>query len=276
MSNSQLMDTVRKYQILIFLVAMLAVQSTAALLVNKGLLSGGWFEWSFVAKPGLALLMILLVDGHKGIMKVVRSMMKWKLHPVWYAVAFLGMPALLLVSVYVHRAFTGNLGVPVHFDPWALTGWHPRTWFSMTTMSVADEIAFFSFVYTRLAPRFTGLSASLITSVIWTLSYAPRMTMQSEMMADTSMPYWVLGANFVALAPICAWVYGSTKSAFLVVILQLAANFGTIAMPILPIHTGTNNVYLTQIGIVAIASTLIAFRFGPKYMTTTGLAPAPA
>lgn len=193
-------------------------------------------------------------------------MTRVRLHWGWYVVAFLGMPIILLATVYGHRLLTGTLHVPVEYNFWSVTGWYPRAWFGMTVMSIADEIAFFSFTYKRLAPRFTGIRASLITAAIWTISYGPRMTMHSDMMADSSMPYWVLGAFFFTVAPICAWVYGSTKSAFLVVVLQLVANFGTLSLPILPGHTGTNAVYLTQSAIMVFVSWVLVRIYGGKYL----------
>lgn len=258
--------TLQKYQILVFVVVMLSVQTTVAYLVDHQVLRKGYFEWSFLVKPGTALAIIFLLEGKDGIWDVCKSMLRIRLHWGWYAVAFLLMPAILLATVYVHRLLTGTLHVPVKYDFWSFTGWYPRTWFGMTAMSVADEVAFFSFTYKRLAPRFTGIRAAMITAAIWTISYAPRLSMDSGMMADSTMPLWVLGAFFFTVAPICAWVYGSTKSAFLVVVLQLVANFGTLSLPILPVHTGTNWVYITQSVLMAIISVLLVRIYGAKYL----------
>ena len=46
--------------------------------------------------------------------------------------------------------------------------------------------------------------------------YMPRILLKSEMMADATIPPVLFVANFLTLSPICAWVYGSAKSGFLV------------------------------------------------------------
>jgi uncharacterized protein len=254
----------RKHQITIFVVLMLVVQCAAAAVVKAGLMPRGFFEWSFLAKPGIALALIYLVDGADGFTRVMKSLVHVRLNWRWYAIAVLGMPAILLLTVYVYKALTGTLHTPVPYNFWSVTGWYPKMWTVMLTMCIADELAFFSFTYTRLAPRFTGINAALVTAFIWTLSYAPRLIMESDMLADATMPYWVLGAFFFTVAPICAWVYGSTKSGFLLVLLQLVANFGTLMLPILPGHTGTIWVYVTQSAIMAIVSGALAVVYGPK------------
>ncbi len=264
--SSHWVDVIRKYQILIFVVLMLAVQCGSAALVKLGIIPRGFFEWSFVVKPALALVLILIVDGSGGLSRVMKSLGRVRLSWEWYAIAFLGMPIILLASVYLHRLLTGTLHLPVHFDYWSVTGWYPKTWFLMLVMSIADEVAFFSFTYSRLAPRFTGIRAAVITAFIWALSYAPRLIMESEMLADSTMPYWVLALFFITVTPICAWVYGSTKSAFLVVLLQLIANFGTLILPILPGHTGTIWVYVTQSAIMAVVSVVLVFVYGHEHL----------
>lgn len=264
MIPTQWAPILRKHQITIFVVLMLIVQCVAAAAVKLGLVRRGVFEWSFLAKPGIALALIWLVDGNSGFHSVMKSLFHVRLNWRWYVIAVLGMPAILVSTVYLHRALTGTLDVPVPYNFWSVTGWYPKMWIVMLTMCIADELAFFSFTYTRLAPRFTGLSAALVTAFIWTLSYAPRLIMESDMLADSTMPYWVLGAFFFTVAPICAWVYGSTKSGFLLVLLQLVANFGTLMLPILPGHTGTIWVYVTQSAIMAAVSGALALIYGGK------------
>lgn len=263
----QLNEWLRRYLIPVYLFLILIVQGGAAYLAREGYVRTGFFEWSFICKPAIAVMLCGLVDGKPGLKSILGPLVHWRVHVGWYLFAFFSVPVLLVLSVLAHHLIYGN---PVTFNPWAMTSFHPRMHFSITMMALADELAFFGFVYARLAPRFTGLLASQIAGIVWTLSYAPRMLMESDMMADNTMPFWALGANLMVIAPICAWVYGSTKSAFLVVVLQVAANLTTLSLPILPKHAGESNYYFAIAG-MALGSLLLAAIYGAQHLTKSGL-----
>jgi hypothetical protein len=270
MNITQIRNWARRYQIALFLFLLVAVQSGAAVLVSEGLIRRGFFEWSFMAKPGLALLFAWFLDGNKGFFALAKPLGHFRVHPVWYLFSIASLPFLLWISVYVHWGLYGDPNVPVRFDYYYFYTFSPGMYFSMTMMSIADELAFFGFVYARLAPRFTGLIAAQITAACWTFSYTPRLFMHSEMLADATLPFWLLHLNFMALAPICAWLYGSTKSAFLVVILQVAANFATLAMPILPVHTGTLSTYVVQSLVMGVGTIILVRMYGARHLTRSG------
>jgi hypothetical protein len=264
----------RAHPIMVFVAGTFLVQAGLGWLSTEGLVRRGWFEWSFLIKPAAALAMAYWLDGRQGVLGVARPLVRFQAHPGWYLFALTLLPAILLASVYLHRGLTGSLDTPVRFDWWAFQKPYPRMYFVIAAMSLADEIAYFGFVYTRLAPRITGLKASLWVAVCWSISYTPRIFMESEMMADSTIPLWLFILNFLTLTPICAWVYGSTKSGMLVSLSQITANFSLLVLPVMPKTAGTLAVFGIMCVLMGVVSWFLVYRYGARYLTVSGQAPA--
>ena len=100
-----------------------------------------------------AFLVTLIADGRDGLRRWVRRLWHWRVRWHWYAVALLGVPAVLLLAGLV---FTGG---EIHAPSvMVLAAYVPALLLQMLTTGLAEEPGWRDFALPRLQSRFGPLA----------------------------------------------------------------------------------------------------------------------
>lgn len=157
--------------------------------------------------PFLAAIAVTAAHSEgTGVRELLRQFRRWRVHPVWYATAFLGPALLGLVSLCFAAVIGG--ATPAHWfsfpRPLLFAGWLVGPW--------GEELGWRGFAQPVLQKRIGALGASLAIGTVWSLwHYWPVATPAGgSLMELVQAPFasWLLYelANSVMMA----WLYNST------------------------------------------------------------------
>ena len=165
---------------------------------------------AMVLGPSISgVAMTIALDGRAGLRRLWAGMTRWRAAPIWYAVALLTTPALLLPVLAVFSAAIGP-------------AYHPQFQFELFAVGLLagafEEIGWTGFATPRLLERASAPFSGLTLGVVWTFWHAP---------ADFAGNFATMGANWAtwfavfwvaALPPyrlLMTWLYQRTESVLL-------------------------------------------------------------
>lgn len=254
------MGVLRKYDVFVFFVAVHLFHLALIWLSEEGVIATTFFELAFVFLPPAALLAAWLSRGRKGAQELMRTVLNVRVHWGWYVFAILLFPVVGVLTILISALL---FGTPLTLDWYDITSFDLRTFITITLVSVGDEVAWFSFGFSRLRERYSPAKTSLIIGIVWFLWYWPRL-IYSDMVADPSIPIPLFCLHFVALAPLCAWLYQSTKSGILLVITQVVANYAFLVMPVLPQAAHSYLPFAVKIVVMVAVTAVLVARYGKQ------------
>jgi membrane protease YdiL (CAAX protease family) len=184
-----------------------------------------WFAWPlyaaglapsplFGAGPFLAAVVVVsTVGGKERMTSLLRSMVRWRISPIWYSV-------LLLPWVAAGAAAAANtiLGADlVLSQDWA--GLLPSYVLLLLIPGVGgawEEPGWRGFYQPGLEERHLALVSALTVGVVWTAWHLP-------LWVEGIVP-WTDGASVVAIAVVYAWILDGTGGSVFIVMLLHAMN----------------------------------------------------
>ena len=228
-----------------------------------------------------AVLMSWREGGTAELMRLLRSIVAWRVAPRWYAVVLIGFPLLALVAVvlgfvmtgyrpdlnasYIHKVFPQ---FPPNLSPWLLL--LPFLVFSIFT-TIPEETGWRGFALPRLQHRWGPVFASLVVGSLWGLWHLPDFFYLQAVQSGISFPFFVAGT--VSTSILFTWIFNGTGGSVLMVsILHSSFNAGDVFLPLLPQVTGTTlqlALYLALITAVAVIL-IVSGRLHFKQSTNTG------
>ena len=174
------------------------------------------------AGPLIAALIVLAVTrGRPGLAALGRSLVRWRVNPVWYAFAFLGIPLLMLAALAI--IYQGELLSAVA-EKWPLfyTQWPLGVVSIAVVTGLAEEPGWRGFAQPTANRHYQPLVAALVVSLIWAAWHLPNALFGPSLIETA--------AHFVATVVngfVLAWVYNSTGGSVLLVMLVHGAQNGT-------------------------------------------------
>jgi membrane protease YdiL (CAAX protease family) len=160
-----------------------------------------------------ALVTSYLVGGSESLKELIGRMFRWRVHWVWWLVAF--SPLLLFaVTAAIIRLATGE-----RFDP-ALLGqveFLPDLGFGalllwLLTYGIGEETGWRGFALPRLQKDHSALRASFYLWIIWACWHAPAFFLVYD---PAILPGFLVGV--FAGAIVFTWLYNSSKGSILIV-----------------------------------------------------------
>ena len=213
--------------LLVFAIIAYAIFWTLAIVAFVGIEAGAIDpEGAFVgvainiapAAPLIAALIILCVThGRAGLAQLGRSMIKWRVHPLWYAYVFLGVPVLTTAAVLL---VTGGAGVAALLANWELI----LTQVPLGILSIAvftgisEEPGWRGYAQPWANRRYRPLLAALIVSILWAVWHLPNV-LYNETLLSAAVHVVATTINGILLA----WMYNSTRGSVFIVMLAHGA-----------------------------------------------------
>lgn len=175
--------------------------------------------------PSLAgLTMMGLVEGPRGVKRLLGGLLKFRVKLRWYLLALFGLGTLMLLSVAASALLTSRpveiyiqhawILLPLFADAFLLGG------------GLGEEFGWRGFALPRLQERFNPLTASLVLGLFWGLWHLPDFWL-SSIRDDESLPLFLLA--ILPLSILYTWVYNRTQGSVLIVALAHAAANATSA-----------------------------------------------
>jgi membrane protease YdiL (CAAX protease family) len=177
--------------------------------------------------PALAAIALTaLLDGQAGLRRLLGQVLIWRVHLVWYLLA-LGLPLIGTVIVIVLYALRSEAFSHLQMLATWFSGLGQRTGFLGLTLLfgmfvvIGEELGWRGFVLPRLQARYSDLSASLITGLLWGLWHLPNLwPFQPDREA---VDLFLFLADILVISILYTWLYINSRGSLLIICLFHAA-----------------------------------------------------
>ena len=240
-----------------------------------------WVLWSPLVVlrdevPGAVRLILLLVgsmvpsvtavvltglgQGSGGVRALLRGLLRWRVHVVWYLV-LLVPAALAVLAVTISASLWGGppaaLGVPL------LTALTMIAFSIFPGSAAGEEIGWRGFALPRLQSRRSALTASLLLGAAHALWHLP-LWLQGLPSQPLSL-YLPFVLQVIAYAVIYTWLYNSTRGSLLLIVLFHAATNAPLTLIVAPLGTEhLNSIFWLITGLTALWAGIVVALFGPS------------
>jgi membrane protease YdiL (CAAX protease family) len=166
-----------------------------------------------------AIVVTALEGGRAGLRSLLGRVVRWRVAPVWYAVAILGPLGLTLGAIALHVVLGGqppSLGLLIG----ALPTLAVYIVYMMLTVALGEEVGWRGYALPALQARYSALLASLILGVLWALWHLPQFFNPDTLYSN--LPFVLFLAYMVPFAVLITWVFNSVGGSVLMAILMHA------------------------------------------------------
>lgn len=198
--------------------------------------------------PAIAAVIITWYSGGS-VREWAKSIVHWRVQPWWYLVV-LGLPILLMGVTSVGFALLG-----LRIDPSMLSGrlpvYLPTLVLTALFQGGNEEPGWRGFALPRLEDRYSPVAATLLLGAIWAFWHLPVLAANSSetqhgMSLVVLIPIVLVTAvNIISLAFVYTWVYNSTGSVLLCILLHASANTANALLIPLPDAALQGDIYQT-------------------------------
>ena len=157
--------------------------------------------------PFLAAITVTwLRSGKAAVRELFSQFGRWRVHPIWFVLAFLGPAFLGFVALCVTALLGGS--TPAHWftlpRPMLFAGWTVGPW--------GEELGWRGYAQPQLQKRMGALGAAVVVGTIWSLwHYWPMATPAGgSLMELVQAPFLTWLTYEVASSVMMAWLYNST------------------------------------------------------------------
>ena len=205
------MSVVRRYPLIVFFVLAYVFS---------------WWPWPLYAfglspspiiafGPFLAAILVLaLTTGKGGVVTLLRRMVRWRVRPVWYAVALL-LPVAISGGAALLNVVVLGASAPSPAELGAWSGLVPTFFLQLLVPGIGgawEEPGWRGYALPKLQGGHSALLASLILGVVWAFWHLPLMVIGQIHLSD---PVYI-----VAWSVVLTWVFNNTNGSVLIAMLM--------------------------------------------------------
>jgi uncharacterized protein len=205
------MSVVRRYPLIVFFVLAYVFS---------------WWPWPLYAfglspspiiafGPFLAAILVLaLTTGKGGVVTLLRRMVRWRVRPVWYAVALL-LPVAISGGAALLNVVVLGASAPSPAELGAWSGLVPTFFLLLLVPGIGgawEEPGWRGYALPKLQGGHSALLASLILGVVWAFWHLPLMVIGQIHLSD---PVYI-----VAWTVVFTWVFNNTNGSVLIAMLM--------------------------------------------------------
>jgi uncharacterized protein len=253
------MSAVRRHPLVVFFVLAYALS---------------WWPWILYAfdlsplpivgfGPFLAAIVVLAVTrGKAGVMALLRRMVRWRVSPVWYAVALLLPVAITVAATVLNVLFGAQAPSSAELSGW--TGLVPGFFVLLLVPGFGgawEEPGWRGYALPRLQVGRSALLASLILGLLWAFWHLPLMVVGEVNWSDIVL--------VIAASVVFAWVFNSASGSVLIAMVMHAMNNTISGSFFGPMFSGADSVresWLLAALWVAVAIVVVVAT-GPEHLS---------
>jgi membrane protease YdiL (CAAX protease family) len=253
------MSAVRRHPLVVFFVLAYALS---------------WWPWILYAfdlsplpivgfGPFLAAIVVLAVTrGKAGVMALLRRMVRWRVSPVWYAVALLLPIAITVAATVLNVLFGAQAPSSAELSGWS--GLVPGFFVLLLVPGFGgawEEPGWRGYALPRLQVGRSALLASLILGLLWAFWHLPLMVVGEVNWSDIVL--------VIAASVVFAWVFNSASGSVLIAMVMHAMNNTISGSFFGPMFSGADSVresWLLAALWVAVAIVVVVAT-GPEHLS---------
>jgi membrane protease YdiL (CAAX protease family) len=170
-----------------------------------------------------ALLVTWATGGRGGIEELWGRIKKWRVEPRWYLIVFLLPVALALISLTA-GVLVGGLRPSSYSPLLPLAYFIPFFLYMLVFTGLAEEPGWRGFALPHLQSRYSAVKSSWILGVLWGVWHFPSIiyyNLATGIPTLALLPILIgLVLGIVGWTIVNTWVYNSTESVFLMIVLH--------------------------------------------------------
>ncbi len=230
---------VARYPVLVFVSVALAIQFTMVAFVHALVPDGvsvndvpeahNVFRLRVFVPIILVTFITWYLEGGVGLRKLFDSFFHWRAPAKWYALAvswkfimaFIAIAlAYLVYDLPVDWYIPGKMGDLLAHMPFIIG------------IALVEETAWIRFSLTRMQSRYNAFWSCMIVGNCWAMWYLPMNLI--DIGTPLGVPDIVFHSGVVSLTVLLAWVYNSTRSGTVLLVMQILSNMAFFIAPVLP------------------------------------------
>lgn len=245
---------IKNNQIVIFTSVVLLSSALIAFLAYKsGNINLSIFS---VITPSLvALVMVLLVDGRKGVRSLFIGQLIKPFALRWLVVALVAFPLVGVTAVTIH-SFWGGPALALR-----TTQLFPAL-IVILIISIGEEFGWRGYLLPKLQEKYSALVSSLILGLVWAIWHFPPSLIGTGVPLE--MPFYLFMIWVLLATMIITWVYNNTGSVALAICLHSMANATFNYVPLLPEFVGQLTTFYLFLLVLSGVTVIIVWRYGPR------------
>jgi uncharacterized protein len=175
-----------------------------------------------------ALVIVVLVPEGGGIGRLMRPVVRWRIHFYWYLLSLLGPSVLFLFGDVVRLGL--GMALPQH---WLVIPGAAAIAFLVGALiagSFGEEVGWRGLGQPRLQARYGPLWAAVAVGAVWSAWHLWPAVAPGGLSSTTSSDVLLTFVRLIATSVVYAWIYNGTQGSLLIVMLahaghNLAARF---------------------------------------------------
>ncbi|MBK8340872.1 MAG: hypothetical protein IPK99_13140 [Flavobacteriales bacterium] len=212
----------------------------------------------------LVVLITYYLEGSTGLKKLFGPFLRWRAPAKWYALAvswkfIMGYLALIIVLVQggaVEWVSPDNLKNLLLHMPF------------IVGIAVVEETAWIRFSMTRMQSRYSAFWSAMIVGNCWACWYLPMNLI--DIGTPLGVPDIVFHSGVVSLTVLLIWVYNTTRSGTVLLIMQILSNMAFFIVPVLPQGMNDASRIIAYGWLFVVVATTLVLVFGTKNISRRG------
>jgi uncharacterized protein len=210
----------------------------------------------------LAIVLTAILSGRSGVSALLRRLVKGRVGLRWYLVVL--APAVIAVIAAALNVWVG--GPALLLDLSVVAVLITLAFSIFPGSAVGEELGWRGFALPRMQVRRSALVSSLIIGVLWALWHLP-LWLTGDPVRTPGL-YLAFVASVLALSVILTWVYNSTRSLLVVVLLHATANL-PVSLTIDALGADAVLPVLLYFGLIVVSAIVVVLVTGPENLSRT-------